>query len=270
MTASRGNTPPLARVQADFIAYIRGDDAAMAGKTRATRKADAETLLGVYRNAFPLRLIEALGANFPRLKSVLGDADFDRMGRAYIAKTPPRHFSIRWFGDRLPEFLAREKPWREAPAAAELAGFEWALAAAFDAADAPALDIPAIAAIPPQDWAGLTFAFHPALSIFVSRWTVPEQWNALGDAGDNEVPRPQRRESPVTFALWREAEGRTMFRSLAEDEARMLAAARDGQSFSLLCEGLCAHVSEDRAGPRAAELLRHWVEQGWVTEARAA
>lgn len=260
------NTPPLARVQADFIAYIRGDDRAMAGKVRDTRKADAGTLLGVYRNAFPLRLLEALGANFPRLKAVLGDEDFDRMGRAYIAVIPPRHFSIRWFGDRLPDFLAREAPWSVAPAIAELAAFEWALAASFDAADAPALGVATVAAIPPQDWPGLTFAFHPSLRVFVSRWAVPEQWNALGEA-DDAAPPPTRRPAPVPFALWRQ-DGKTLFRSLPPDEAAMLASAREGQVFAALCEQLCAFMAEEKAGPRAAELLRAWVEQGWLIAAR--
>ena len=268
MSASRANTPPLARVQADFMAYIRGDDGAMAGRTRATRKADVATLLGVYRNAFPLRLIEALGTNFPMLKRVLGDADFNRIGRAYIARHPPRHFSIRWFGDELSAFLGAEEPWNSAPAVAELAAFEWALAAAFDAADAPALGVASFAAIPAAEWPALRFVFHPSLGTFASHWTVPEQWNALGEAGDGDAPRPTRRASPVVFALWRQADGRTMFRSMAADEAAMLAAAREGQAFALMCEGLCALVPEDQAGQRAAGLLRAWVEQGWLVARR--
>lgn len=269
MTAARSNTPPLERLQADFIAYIRGDDAAMAGKTRATRKAGAETLLGVYRNAFPLRLLEALGTNFPRLKIVLGDDDFDRMGRGYIAATPPRHFSIRWYGDKLPRYLAETAPWRGAQALAELAGFEWALAGCFDAADATPIDAPAIGAIPPGAWPGMTLSFHPSLGIFVSRWTVPELWNALESASDDApAPKPTERTAPAVFALWRQ-EGQTLFRSLPGDEAAVLASAREGQAFATLCELLAAFVPEDQAGNRAAQLLLGWVQQGWIIRAAA-
>ena len=268
MTAPR-NIPPLERLQADFLAYILGDDAAMAGKVHATRKAAAETLLGVYRNAYPLRLLEALGTNFPRLKKVLGDADFDRAGRGYIAGTPPRHFSIRWYGDKLARHLAATPPWSAAPALAELAAFEWALAACFDASDAPTLGITDIAAIPPGDWAGMTLGFHPSLRVFVSRWTVPELWNALGGASDDRpAPKPVERAEPAPFALWR-VEGQTQFRSLPQDEAAMLAAAREGQAFATLCELLAAFVPEDQAGGRAAGLLRQWVEQGWIVRAAA-
>lgn len=269
MSVARPNTPPLERLQADFMAYILGDDRAMAGKTRATRKADAETLLGVYRNAFPLRLLEALGTNFPRLKIVLGDADFDRMGRAYIAAVPPRHFSIRWYGGALPQYLAETSPWNAAPALAELAGFEWALAACFDAADAAALDASAIRAVPPGDWPGMTLSFHPSLRVFVSRWTVPELWNALENASDTApAPKPTERSKPAPFALWRQ-EGQTLFRSLPDDEAAVLAAAREGRPFADLCELLAAFVPEDQAGVRAAGLLMGWVQQGWIAGVRA-
>jgi len=266
---ARADAPPLERVQADFMAYIRGDDAAMAGKVRATRKAAAETLPGVYRNAYPLRLVEALGTNFPRLKKVLGDADFDRAGRGYIAQVPPRHFSIRWYGDRLSQYLADAPPWSAAPALAELAAFEWGLAACFDAADAPVSGVADIAALAPADWPGMTLEFHPSLRVFVSRWTVPELWNALEHASDETpAPKPAARPTPAPFALWRVG-GQTQFRSLPRDEAAVLALAREGRAFAALCEALAAFVPEDQAGGRAAQLLRAWVEQGWIVRAAA-
>ncbi|MGQ0677831.1 MAG: HvfC/BufC family peptide modification chaperone [Rhodospirillales bacterium] len=267
--AALANTPPLDRLQADFMAYIRGDDAAMAGRTRATRKASAETLLGVYRSAYPLRLLEAMETNFPRLKVVLGDADFDRMGRGYIALNPPRHFSIRWYGGGLAAYLRETDPWRAAPALAELAGFEWALAGCFDAADAPVLDAAAVGAIAPGDWPGMTLLFHPSLRAFDSHWTVPELWNALENAGDGApAPKPAKRPAPAPFALWRQ-EGQVRFRSLTPDEAAVLAAARAGRAFAALCELLAGFVPEPEAGTRAAQLLRAWVEQGWIVRAGA-
>lgn len=272
MTRPLANTPPLERLQGDFLAYIRGDAQAMAGKVRATRKADAETLLAVYRDAYALRLLEALEANYGVLKRVLGDEDFDRMGRSYIERHPSRHFSIRWFGDRLAAYLAETSPWRDTPALAELARLEWALAAAFDSPDARPLDVAAIAAIPPQDWPALRLAFHPSLQMIDFAWAVPEQWNALNDDGDADLPPPARREAPVPFAIWRKDTGeerQNFFRSLPPDEAAMLASARLGDTFGALCEGLCAFVAPELAGGHAAALLRGWVEQGWIVGARA-
>jgi hypothetical protein len=271
-TPSR-NTPPLERLQADFLDFIRGADAAMAGKVRSTRKADAATLLAVYRDAYALRLLEALETNFGVLKRVLGDEDFDRMGRAYIAANPSRHFSIRWFGHLLAEFLSTEAPWRDTPALAELARLEWALAAAFDSADAAPLGIQAIAAIAPADWPDLHFAFHPSLQVIDFAWTVPEQWNALNEDADADLAPPKKRDATVPFAVWRhdtDDARQNFFRSLSSDEAAMLAAARQGQGFGRMCEGLCAFVAPEQAGFHAAALLRGWVEQGWVVGAEVA
>ena len=263
----RSNTPPLERLQADFQAYILGDERAMEGQVRATAKADAGTLLAVYRDAYALRLIEALETNFPRLKRVLGDAAFDRLARCYIAAHPSRHFSIRWFGNELAGFLFEQAPWRDTPALAELARLEWALAGAFDAGDAAPLDVAAIAATAPEDWPFLAFAFHPSLQIVISRWTVPELWNALGaEDGNADIPPPEQREESVAFTIWRK-DGETFFRSMTEDEAWALDAARQGSGFGALCEGLCTHGAGDQAGARAAELLRSWVDSGWIVGA---
>ena len=259
------NTLPLEKLQADFAAFIQGDDDAMAGRVRATRKASVNVLLGVYRDAYALRLVEALETHYGVLKRVLGDDDFDRLGRAYVARHPSRHFSIRWFGDRLPAFLAAEAPWRDTPAYAELARLEWALAAAFDAPDAPSFDPGTLAAVAPEEWGAIGFDLHPSLQALDFAWTVPELWNALAAEAD-EVPPPERRESPVPFAVWRLGL-ETYFRSMTADEAWALAAARAGGSFGAICEGLCQFVPEAEAGDRAAALLREWIGQGWVTGA---
>ena len=264
----RRNIPPLEALQSDFVAYILGDDGAMAGKVRSTAKADATTLLNVYRDAYALRLLEALEDNFGLLKRVLGDDGFDAMGRAYIEAFPSRHYSIRWFGDRLAEFLSSFEPWRDTPTLAELAQLEWALATAFDSADATPLGVERVAAVAPEDWPGLRLRFHPSLQVIDFAWTVPELWNALNGAEDDEdVPPPERRDAPQPFAIWRhdqDEERQNYFRSLDPAEAWMLAEARQGASFGALCEGLCQFVEPDQAGAQAAGYLRGWIEQGLV------
>jgi len=266
----RRNTPALETLQADFQNYILGDDGAMAGKVRATAKADAATLLAVYRDGYALRLLEALETNFSTLKQVLGDDDFDAMGRAYIAAHPSKHFSIRWFGHRLADYLAATGPWAGTPALAELAHLEWALAGAFDSADATPIEIEQVAAIAPERWPALRVSFHPSLQVIDFYWTVPELWNAINAAEDADAP--EQREAPVPFAVWRHDQGeerQNFFRSLDPAEAWMLAEARTGASFGALCEGLCRFVAADQAGAQAAGFLRGWIEQGIVVSVEA-
>lgn len=266
----RPNTPPLEALQADFQNYILGDDRAMAGKVRATSKADAATLLAVYRDGYALRLLEALETNFSTLKQALGDDDFDAMGRGYIATHPSKHFSIRWFGDRLADYLTTAAPWSGTPALAELARLEWALAGAFDSADAAPIGIEVMAAVAPADWPNLRFALHPSLQVIDFAWTVPEMWNAMNAGEDGDAP--EQREEPVPFAVWRHDQGeerQNFFRSLDPAEAWMLAEARTRTTFGALCEGLCRFVDADKAGAQAAGYLRGWIEQGLVVGVEA-
>src|SRR4030067_3631289 len=109
----------------------------------------AEERLPIYANAYRLRLLEALGTDYPGLHTVLGDDEFDAMGRAYIAAHPSPYFSLRWFGDRMSEFLRTTAPYDKYPVLTEMAAFEWAQSHAFESADTAGARINDLAALPP-------------------------------------------------------------------------------------------------------------------------
>ena len=112
-----------------------------------------ENLLGIYRDAYVLRLIDVIGADHERLHTYLGDDSFRAMARAYIATNPSRHRNARWFAQRLPEFLRSHEPYAKQPVLSELAALERALNDAFDGADAPVVTMADLAALPPEIWA---------------------------------------------------------------------------------------------------------------------
>jgi hypothetical protein len=233
-----------------------------AGAVRDTRKADRHTLLGVYREAYALRLIEVLTNDYPGLMAMAGPADFDRMARAYIAAHPSHHPSVRWFGAHLAGFLATTAPYSSTPAAAEMARFEWALGEAFDAADAAPVLAADLMALPPEAWQELRFSLLPSFRRLTLAYDVPQAWQRREEVapGDLEVAPAGRQ---TDWAIWR-PERTSHFRSLAPDEAAMLAAMIDGQAFPELCESLVAHVGEDAAPAQAAGRLRSWVEEGMI------
>ncbi len=61
--------------------------------------------LRIYHNAYRSRLLAVLREDFPALQQWLGEESFEQLALAYIAAWPPRHFSIRWLGEKLPEFI---------------------------------------------------------------------------------------------------------------------------------------------------------------------
>ena len=89
-------------------------------------KGDAELRLALYGDSYVLRLIEAMGVDYPGVHALLGDENFDSMCRAYIDQYPSTHPSIRWFGRSLTSFLKATPPYCEHEVLLEMAEFEWA------------------------------------------------------------------------------------------------------------------------------------------------
>jgi hypothetical protein len=227
-----------------------------------TPRVNAPARLGIYSDAYRLRLLEALRVDFPALHTLAGDAEFERIGRAYIDAHPSGHFSIRYFGRHLATFLQRTDRWREQPVFAEMAAFEWALGLSFDAADSPPIGVADVAAIPPDAWAHMRLDLHPSLQRLDLLWNVPGLWKAI----DEEQPpqAPVAADHPLAWVIWRR-DLKTFFRSAPVDEACALDLLRQGECFATLCEGLCEWIDETRAAAQAALYLRRWVQDGLVS-----
>jgi hypothetical protein len=225
----------------------------------------AEERLAIYANGYRLRLLEALGTDFPSLHTVLGDDDFDAMGRSYIAAHPSPYFSLRWFGDRLSEFLRATAPYSQYPVFAEMATFEWAKSDAFDAADGTVANISDMAAIPPDVWPSLRFVPHPSLRRLDLRWNVPTVWKEI-DAG-REPPELVESDYPIAWMIWRQ-DLLTYFRSLNVDEAWALDALQRGETFADICEGLTEWIDAQNVAVHAVGLLKQWLIDGLISEIR--
>ena len=257
-----GNLGSLGDLQRGFQDYLQSDSDDFRSAVRDSAKANRTTLLDVYRDGYALRLIEVLTTDYPGLIAMAGPLDFETMARAYIAANPSRHPSARWFGKGLAGFLATTAPYSNSPAVAEMACFEWALGEAFDSADGAPIAADALMALPPEAWETLSFTVLPSLRRCTLAFDVAQAWQRRDEVepGDLEVART---ENPVTWAIWR-PERISSFRSLDADEAAMLGALIDGLHFPELCETVAAHTGEEQAPPRAAGLLRVWVEGGMI------
>jgi len=218
--------------------------------------------LAIYHNAYRLRAIEALSSDYPMLSRWLGQERFSRLAQDYLAAHPSTHFSLRWFGRHLPDFLSRQGP----PEWAEMASFEWALSLAFDCADAEPLSVGVLAGIPPQDWPGLKFRLHPGLTLLRLRYPVPPLWKQL--QSENSPPQSLAAGHPVSWMIWRRGL-KTYFRSLTDHEAVALASLLAGEPFAELCEALSGLDLPIDVVHQAALWLRKWLEEGVIVGVEA-
>ena len=257
----------LRQLQENFQGYLLTPDARMHPHVHGGAQVSADERLAIYANAYRLRLLESLGTDYPGLHTVLGDDDFDAMGRAYIAAHPSAHFSLRWFGSRMSEFLKTTEPYSRYPVFTEMAAFEWAKSDAFDAADSAVASISDMAAIPPDAWPGLRFIPHPSLRRLGLRWNVPTVWKEI-DAG-REPPELEESDYPIAWLVWRQ-NLLTYFRSLNVDEAWALDALQRGETFAAICDGLTEWIDAQNVAVHAAGLLKQWLTDGLISEIRIA
>jgi len=201
--------------------------------------------LDVYRNAYRVRLAGALRSNYPALARVMGDAEFDIAARRYAHARPSSHYSIRWHGAGLAEYL-------DGPLA-DLARMEWALGLAFDARDAEPLAPERLSQIPVERWSELPVAMHPSVSVLDLAWVIEPHWQAMRKDANARTDPPRR--GPHALFAWRRGLD-AVWRSATLEEGRALLALHRRGSLAGACEA---------AGPEHEEAIGAWFA-GWVRE----
>lgn len=247
----------LYRLQQNMMAWLMHKDEKVKPDivdTGEVNKVSVDQRLQVYGNAYGFRLIDALSENYPSVHTLLGDDDFYEMTYAYMDANPSHHFSLRYFGHKLEEFLKFYKP--DLPVLSEMARFEWALRKGFDAKDCSTVSIEDLQQVPLEQWGFLQFDFHPSVSRLDLDWNTPQLWSAI-DAETEPVP-PEKLEHTYAWLLWRK-DLLTYYRSLDVDEAWSLDAAMNGGNFAELCEGVCEWIDEEHAPGRVAGFLSQWI-----------
>jgi hypothetical protein len=256
-----GTAAGLRRLQQDLQNHLIGEDGAIADAIVDAPPLPTPARLGIYRNAYRVRLIEALGETYPILFAVLGDEDFVALGEQFVDGHPSLHRSIRWYGGELADFLERCPPFDVQPIFAELALLEWTLAEVFDAADAEPKPRSALSAIDASAWSGLTFEFHSSVRRLQLQWNTAAVWQSMSRG--EEPPDPACTDQPVPWLLWRQ-NLQNYFRSMAADESAALDSALRGDTFGDICESLIDWLPEEEIPLRAASLLATWADSGII------
>jgi hypothetical protein len=250
--ATASHVTRLRQLQRDLQNHLLGEHSPIADAIVDAPPLPSLTRLGIYRNAYRVRLIEALDDTYPILHRLLGDEVFVALGEDFVAAHTSVHRSIRWYGRELPEFLGQTSPYAEQPILAELALLEWTLTEVFDAADAEPKPRAAFSAVDAAAWSALRFEFHPSLRRLQLQWNTTAVWQAMSH--DEVPPDPLYAEHPVPWLLWRQ-NLQNYFRSMTADEAVALDSAQRGSHFGEICEALAQWLPENEIPLRAANLL---------------
>ena len=254
----------LIDIQQNFQNYLLDKSQPIIEEIISTPKISAQTRMDVYENAYRLRLIESLADNFIGLQGLTGDEQFDTLARDYIDAIPSVYKNIRWYGDRMVEFLSNQSPWKSQPVLAEMASADWNILLAFDSPDASCIDENAIMALPAQAWTSLKFEFHPSLKRVDVTHNVFKFRKQFLDESE-EIVAPEKLDHLTTWLIWR-YQLKQLYRSMDVDEAWAIEQALMGVPFPELCEGLCEWIDAEHAAGRAAGFLKQWVTDGLITQ----
>lgn len=248
---------PLAQVQRDLHDYLLDAGDAVLPRIKSGGRIGVTQRLGIYHNAYRVRLADTLRDTYEKTWTYLGDAHFDSCARAYIDAHPPRHRSLRDYGGQLPDWLAAQFP--SDLDIAELARMDWHLRQAFDGPDAEAIGLDALADIAPERWETLGFEPVPTLQLLPLQFNTPAIWTAL-DHGD-APPEAQPLSEPAGLCIWRRG-WQPHFRTLDEVEYRALLQVQQGRRFAAICPLLAEGCDDAQA--RIARTLQAWFNEGVI------
>lgn len=214
-------------------------------------RAGRQTMADVYRHAYGARLVEVLETDFPATAALLGPEVFAMAARDYLDRHPSDRPSVRWLG----RHLAADLRAQGLAAAGDMAAFEWALAKAFDAVDAPPLGLERLAALPPDAWEALRPVFQPGFTLLPVCHPVHSAWAAFQAGEAVELPGPN---DTLALAVWR-LDLDVQYRPTVVGEAPLIAALQAGQPFGAAVQAL------DLEPPQAINMMAGWCVAGLVT-----
>jgi hypothetical protein len=224
-----------------FVRLVRGYD-----------DTDRKTRIGVYADAYFLRLRDVLREDFPRVAALLADR-FDEVVKGYLEAFPSRWPSVRHLGHALSEFLRRRT---DTPKClADLAELERARIEVFDAPDAECATIEDFISVPADAWPTLHFSTIPAIKILRAQYPVHHLWS-----GERSL---EVTAGETSLRVWRANDCRVFHALMDKRESAAIQKMISGAPFAAICETF-ADLPEAVAAQESAALLVRWIEDGII------
>ncbi|GAB4224513.1 MAG: hypothetical protein Kow0062_26420 [Acidobacteriota bacterium] len=266
--------PPLAAIQRWMQAVVVSprplDEALSAPEaTGALPGADVEQLvrpsatltpaerLAIYKDMYPLRMVEALEQDYPVLAWHVGEETFEQLALDYVAAHPSTSWTLDRLGDHFPRWLAEDCPREDAAFLADLARFELAQTEVFDERPSDVLDGETVARIPSEAWARARLQPVPALRLLELRHAVRPHWDAWQH--DSQPAAPRRRATRVV--VWRQ-ELSVHWREQRRVEHELLADLVGGAPLAEALARAAERLRDNERDDRLFTWFRRWVADG--------
>ncbi|MGB8812639.1 MAG: DNA-binding domain-containing protein [Paracoccaceae bacterium] len=135
------------------------------------------TRYDIYRNNVTVGLTDALAANFPVVRDLVGPEFFSAMAREFLRSHPPRLPIMAFYGDEFADWLAAFPPVASLPYLPGVARLEALRRHSIHAADAAPLDASVLAEAPQEQFGELRLQPHPSARWMTDAQPVLAIWN---------------------------------------------------------------------------------------------
>jgi hypothetical protein len=120
---------PLERYQRELLGYVYAPSPGEPPASIAAQsKTPSERLalgLTIYRRNLIYCLCRALAETYPLCRDLLGEGNFNFLGKQYVHRFPSRVRDLGDYGERFADFLAQREEVRDHPFLSDLARLEW-------------------------------------------------------------------------------------------------------------------------------------------------
>ncbi|WP_162917502.1 HvfC/BufC family peptide modification chaperone [Dongia deserti] len=174
----------LADLQGAYRHYLLTGDSAQLAPAIVADAFDGAERLGIYRNNFLVGLSEALKANFPVTLHLLGRDFFEQAARRFVLARPPRRPCLFEYGAEFPGYLSDLPELGALPYVSEVARFEFARIASYNAAVERYVSPDTLANLPPDQLEALPIRRAQHAQVVPVKAPVAELWKA------HQVPDP--------------------------------------------------------------------------------
>lgn len=168
----------LADLQAAYRGYLLTGDSAPLAPAIVADAFDAAERLNIYRNNFLIGLGEALKANFPVTLQLLGGDFFEQAARHFVLDHPPQGPCLFEYGEAFPDYLRDLRQLADMPYVAEMARFEFARVAAYNAPAERCLSTGTLARLSPEQLDMLPIRLSPHAQIVSAAAPLLDLWKA--------------------------------------------------------------------------------------------
>jgi hypothetical protein len=188
----------------------------------------------------------ALGAAFPTVAQLIGEESFAALARALWFAQPPQRGDIGRWGEGLAAFIAAASQLAAEPCLADVAGLDWAVHRAAQAADpGPARGLQQLAEADP---AGLRLQLADGLALCRSVHPVAAIWHAHRSAAEDRFAGVRagfaagRGDNAL---VWRDG-FKVAVAAVGETDARFVQAVLDGLALAAALDAAGADFAFDR------------------------